>query len=286
MNRMSSRRKIILQFITLSLLLSSFLFLHLSIIDAATYYISPSGAGSKNGSSEANAFGSFDSAWNALNPGDTLILLDGTYTQVIQPNVRDGQPGNPITIKAKNDGKAIIDGRGSNIPVRFGGGGPIGNWYTLEGIVAINGTISNIRTERVHNVTLRRVSAYNASPDLNSLVISAVWSDNILIEDCVAGGSGRYMMNIYGDAEAGKNNIVRRCFTKWERWDGKKFCGVSWPNGNNIGLYNVSNSSIENSIAYGRSITGMFTQANDTSASAVGNKILGSISVLQGRDYN
>ncbi len=271
-------------------LLFFFLFLQVKQTSAATFYISPSGAGSKNGTSEANAFGSFDSAWNALNRGDTLILLDGTYTQVIHPNIRNGQPGNPITIKAKNDGKAIIDGRGTDIPVRFGENwgpsGPVGNWYNLEGIVAINGTISNIRTERANNINIRRVSAYNASPDLNALVISLVWSDNVLLEDCVAGGTGRYMINVYGDAAAGKNNTVRRCFAKWERWDGKKFCGVSWPNGNNIGLYNVSNSSIENSIAYGRALTGMFTQANDTAASAVGNKILGSMSVLQGRDYN
>lgn len=50
-------------------------------------------------------------------PGDTLYLLDGIYTSqnstktaIIRPNQRDGLAGSPITIKALNDGKAIIDG--------------------------------------------------------------------------------------------------------------------------------------------------------------------------------
>ena len=60
-------------------------------VKAANYYISPTGSGSRDGSSSANALGSFSSAWSKLQPGDTLILLDGTYSEnnsgIIQPNV-------------------------------------------------------------------------------------------------------------------------------------------------------------------------------------------------------
>ena len=69
---------------------------------AATYYISPNGNDNNNGTSTTTAWQTFDRAWDALQPGDTLLLMDGTYTKattgLVQPNVRNGQPGNPITI--------------------------------------------------------------------------------------------------------------------------------------------------------------------------------------------
>jgi hypothetical protein len=69
-------------------------------------------------------------------------------------------------------------------------------------------------------------------------------------------------------------------------WDGKNFCGVEWPNGNNIGVYNSSNTTVENSIAYGKALTGVLVQANHDAVVANNNKVLGTISVLQGRNYN
>jgi hypothetical protein len=72
----------------------------------------------------------------------------------------------------------------------------------------------------------------------------------------------------------------------WEAWDGRDFCGVAWPNGNNVGVYNSSNTTVENVVAYGRALTGIFVQANDSKAKAVNNQVLGSMAVLQGRDRN
>ncbi len=91
---------------------------------AATYYISPNGSDGNNGTSTGSAWKTFEQAWDVLQPGDTLLLLDGTYTEsttgLVQPNIRNGEPGKPITIKALNDGKAVIDGEGEYIPVRLG----------------------------------------------------------------------------------------------------------------------------------------------------------------------
>ena len=80
---------------------------------AETYYIAPNGDDNRSGTSEGDAWATFNHAWQSLFPGDTLILLDGVYYQTLQPNVRAGQPGKPITIKAQNDGRAIIDGERS-----------------------------------------------------------------------------------------------------------------------------------------------------------------------------
>jgi hypothetical protein len=257
---------------------------------AATYYISPSGSDGSSGTSMSGAWATFAHAWQTLQPGDTLLLLDGTYTAsttgVIQPNVRNGEPGKPITIKALNDGKAVVDGQGKQIPVRLGENwgpqGAIGNWFVVEGIVARNGTTSNFRIEHGNNNVLRRISAYDADTDDNSNAIGVIWSDNNLVEDCVAAGTGRYMINIF----MSDHTTVRRCFTMWQRWDGRAFCGVSWPNGNNVGVYNSSNTTVENVIAYGRALTGIFIQANSDTAIANNNQILGSMALLQGRNYD
>ncbi len=254
------------------------------------YYVSPQGDDGNDGVSAGAPWRTFAHAWEVLQPGDTLLLLDGTYTAattgVIQPNIRNGEQGRPITIKARNDGKALIDGEGQTIPVRlgenWGPSGPIGDWFVVEGIVARNGTLSSIRLEHAHHNVLRRVSAYDADPDDNSLAIGIAWSDDNLVEDFVAAGTGRYMVNVF----TSRGNTLRRGFTMWQRWDGRHFCGVSWPNGNNVGVYNSSDTTVENVIAYGRGVTGIFIQANDDTAVADNNQILGSMALLQGADYD
>ena len=86
----------------------------------ATFYISPSGNDNNAGTSESAPWATFNRAWQDLFPGDTLILLDGVYYQSLNPNRRNGLPGSPITIRAKNDGQAIIDGQNQRVPVKLG----------------------------------------------------------------------------------------------------------------------------------------------------------------------
>ena len=173
-------------------------------------------------------------------------------------------------------GKATIDGGGVRVPIWLGL-----NYYTVEGVVARNGAVAVARIEGDNNV-LRRVSAYNASTDENSAVIF-IWGDNNLLEDVVAAGTGRYMVEVY----EGAGNTLRRVFTRWGGWDGRDFCGVSWPAGYNVGVYNASNTTVENVIAYGRVPgAGIMVQANYDTAVADNNHVLGSMALLSGRDYD
>src|SRR5262245_13146432 len=82
------------------------------------YYASPTGTG--NGLSPSSPFkiGNF---WSVASPGKVLCLLDGTYTgssSMINPpqNLR-GLSGSPITIRALNDGKVLLDGQKGSVPV-------------------------------------------------------------------------------------------------------------------------------------------------------------------------
>jgi hypothetical protein len=85
---------------------------------ANVYYVAPKGNDDSAGTSAA-PWRTFTRAMIALKPGDTLNLMDGTYTYsgnnagnpfaVLSVTV-SGTSNNPIIIKALNEGKAIIDG--------------------------------------------------------------------------------------------------------------------------------------------------------------------------------
>ena len=247
---------------------------------AATYYISPGGNDAAAGTSTSAPWKTFNRAWQTLMPGDTLLVMDGTYTQQIQPNVRDGQAGQPITVKALNDGAVTIDGQGVRKPIVLAENSDIGNWFVIEGIVARNGT-EHVAIVKGNNNVLRRFSAYDANTNVNSQPL-LLWGSNNLVEDCLVGGTGRFMIDMFQSS----GNTVRRCFVKWSGWDGKNFCGVTWPNSYMIGVYNSSNSTIENSITYGKGVTGIIVQANASNVAANNNHVLGSMSLLMGKDYN
>jgi hypothetical protein len=249
-----------------------------------TYYISPTGDDNRSGLSVADAWATFTRAWQDLYPGDTLILLDGVYYQSLNPNKRNGEPNNPITIRAQNDGKAVIDGQFQRIPLKLGDTwpGPIGTYFVLEGLVIKNSSRNVIEMMGSHNI-LRRISAYNASTDGNSFVINVgITAHNNLIEDCVTAGTGRKMILIYG----GEFNTIRRCFADWHEWDGRNWHD-SWPWGENINIYNADHNIVENSIGYGsvpyRSISII---ANCNHCASVGNKVLGSIAVDAGMNHD
>lgn len=270
------------------------------------FFVSPTGDDTRSGTSEADAWATFGRAWKDLYPGDTLVLLDGVYKQSLRPGVRNGEPGKPITIRAKNDGKAVIDGdlngdgAGDIITAQFGetwtgesGQNPVGNYFTLEGVVIRNGgRDSNDPTKNDYHVGavlrvwghdnfFRRVSAYDANVDANTSVISIIGSNNT-VEDCIAAGTGRKMIMIF----EGGHNTIRRCFANWTRFDARDF-STAWPWGDNIQVYNSSHNTIENSISWGGIPSwGISIQANNPDAITTDNKVLGSVAIRSGIDSN
>src|SRR5687767_12214915 len=79
---------------------------------ADEYFAKPNGSTSANCLSEANAC-TIERVLElaAFSAGDTLILMDGTYTgttSMLRPGAvapgKSGTSGNPITVKALNDG--------------------------------------------------------------------------------------------------------------------------------------------------------------------------------------
>ena len=286
-------------------------------VEAMTYYISPTGDDQASGTTVQQAWATFDRAWKDLYPGDTLLAMDGTYYQVFAPNVRNGQP-NPaidtadyvsypldhtertkcyITVKAMHDGKAVIDGQNVRSTMRLGHWeqGGFGSYFILEGLIARN-SIDHVYYILSHNVIIRRCSGYNANTDENTHVFGIYAQGtpadpaNILLEDCVAGGSGRKMFMAYSTYV---NVIFRRLFAAWGEWRGAgpTYRPNNWPWGDGIEIYNsdqpagVTNSIVENSIVYGKLANYGFSLAPNP-ALTQGNKFLGDMAVKVGMRWD
>ena len=246
-----------------------------------TYYMAPGGNDGANGSAAA-PWATFERAWRSLSAGDTLVLLDGTYRQSMIPAV-NGTVSAPITVRAANDGKAIIDGEYRRTPVEFGHTRVgRGDNFVVEGIVARNSS-GDVWYIRSNNVTLRRVSGYNAAVDDNSSVFTFWTQGGGLLEDCIAAGTGRKAILLYQT----QNVTVRRCFARYDRWDGRNFCGVTWPNSETVEVYNGDGNILENIIVTGPSPVWLIAmQANDDSAALRNNQVLGSMTVGAGMASN
>ena len=82
---------------------------------AATYYVSPSGNDSSSGSVNA-PFRSIQKAADIVNPGDTVIVKNGVYTDtngdgmIVNLN-REGTSSNWITFKSENKWGAVLNGQ-------------------------------------------------------------------------------------------------------------------------------------------------------------------------------
>ena len=213
-----------------------------------TYYVSPDGNDNNNGSIDA-PFKTIQKAANIVNPGDNVIVKDGIYT--VASNVsnlitikRGGTANAPVTFKAENRWKAVLDGlnedhNGIHIlaPYVVIEGFEIKNIYWQGIIVAANNV--TIRNNHIHNVGNWHVETdypycteYGVpEPGCRSMATSGIFpgGDNIVIENNTihtigkTGWSGRYEPGRYDHAIYGTyvknlkiiNNVV------WDVWTGK-----------------------------------------------------------------
>ncbi|MCF6148006.1 MAG: hypothetical protein E3K37_05050 [Candidatus Kuenenia sp.] len=237
---------------------------------AKVYYMASNGS-DKNEGYVDSPWATFAYAIKKLQPGDTLILKDGTYYQPLVVNV-SGTEISPITIKAQNDGKTIIDGQSNKRPCHVLGSVsvPVQD-VIIEGIVCKNSNNDVISVFRSNRITIKRVSAYNAGTG-NCMGFSVSFSSSILLEDCTASGSGRNLFNILEC----QNVTLRRCWGSWESHSGGG-------GGNNcFVLYGSDDCIIENCVgmmdpASDEVVDGVQVWANTGNDTADRNKIYGSI---------
>ncbi len=82
--------------------------------NAATYYVSTSGSDNNNGS-QSSPFRTPSYAASIVNPGDSVIIENGTYSPFTIS--RSGSSGAPITFESQNKWGAVIDAGGGSYAV-------------------------------------------------------------------------------------------------------------------------------------------------------------------------
>jgi len=118
------------------LLLLFLVFACFSDVNASTYYVSPTGSDSNSGSENA-PFQTIQKAANIVNPGDTVIVKNGTYTDtdgndIIVNLTRGGTSSAWVSFKSQNQWGAILDGQnnGANFGFLLGYNA---NYISIEG---------------------------------------------------------------------------------------------------------------------------------------------------------
>ena len=135
---------------------------------AATYYVATTGSDSNPGTASAPFRHLSKGAAAATNPGDTVIVMDGTYDNEgqIDPNYVvtlnfSGAGGNPITFKAQNRGKAVLDSMNTATGTTCNGAYSYFNlrnaaFIVIQGFVIQRGCHEGIHSnDSAHDITIR-----------------------------------------------------------------------------------------------------------------------------------
>ncbi len=203
---------------------------------ARTYYASPRGQG--NGSSPERPF-VIARFWNRAQPGDTLVLLDGTYlgaeSMVTPPKGLRGSKGLPITVRAMNDGKTAIDGQNINCPIALN----YNDWFVIEGLNAHSSKSTVVSVSHSNYCVIRRVCGWDAS-DGNTYIFAAHYGQHNVFEDCAGWGIAR---KVFSCSQGGNYTTFRRCFGCWQG------CHAVGPKMTFTLFYNSHHITAENCIA-------------------------------------
>jgi hypothetical protein len=135
---------------------------------AATYYVATTGSDSNPGTASAPFRHLSKGAAAATNPGDTVIVMDGTYDNEgqVSPNYVvtlnfSGAAGNPVTFKAQNRGKAVLDSMNTATGTTCDGAYAYFNlrnaaFIVIQGFVIQRGCHEGIHSnDSAHDITIR-----------------------------------------------------------------------------------------------------------------------------------
>jgi len=211
---------------------------------AVDYYASPAGGGTGK---SADSPTTVAAGIALLKSGDTLVLLDGTYTGPASMLYLAGKQN--VVVRAANDGKVLIDGQGARQPVKLENCVRM----TVEGIDACNSNQTVVEIVYGHGNVIRRVCAWDAAEG-NHAIFGAHWSTASLFEDC--GGWGRARKSFSCSQDCNGTRYVR-C---WGRWEG---CASVGPKHTFEGNYNSYNTWFVNCVGTWDTSTGKMRESYD-----------------------
>ena len=158
-----------------------------------TYYISPTGSDSNNGTSQISTWATIQHAANVMQPGDTAIVLAGNYNQRVRVS-RSGQNGKPITFQALAGATVTMQGFQVNASYIHIVGFDITNHnqtdLTAWGIYLI-GSNNTVSGNNIHDLCAQGIYVSgNGNPNSTGTANNII-SHNSFIRDEMAGGADR-----------------------------------------------------------------------------------------------
>ncbi len=263
----------------------------------ATYFVSPTGDDSNRGTTPDRPWRTLAKVLNPSKPlraGDTVVLLDGTYTRQTtgllhvdcRPggNAPNGTRRRPIVVRAQNERRALLQSDGDAAGVMLEGC----SWWHVEGLRAASRDADApqsggypVRLSNVDHVTLRRLLGSHNNRRQNTHVFAVEDSTHVLVEESEAYFFHRHAFSIWRSRFV----TIRRCYANSMRY-GERGCCSTIDNraygDEAFSLYGTSDSIIENSIseneANGFQIHGIANPLDPSGSGGRHNRILGSMS--------
>jgi hypothetical protein len=257
-----------------------------------TYYTSPAGSDKNNGTAREAPLQTFAHAVPKLTSGDTLVLLDGTYTLEnsgymsanCSKNANSGTAGAPITVTADHERRAWIKGDGSATPFILRNC----SYWNVEGVRASSADYpdggDNVFSVLYSNhVELRRLLLHHNNRYENSDCLQITMSHHVVVEEVEA-----YFFHRHGISAYKSDHItIRRSYVNGrnatdleaeEAWGSHGCCTKGGDEG--FAFYFTSNSILENSISTHSEQLSIISGVETVLGNPGGqyNKVLGSIS--------
>ncbi len=270
--------------ILLGTLAFSFKFIDFSRITSVfaqgnTYYVSNSGNDANDGSKYA-PIATFQKANTLLEPGDTLVVMAGTYTEQLKVTV-NGTAEMPITITGQDTAQAVIDGQDRQV----GAVDVLGQYVVVENLEVTNSgnMCVNLVGENstVRGLTVHDCYGHGIYTDVANTVI-----DSNVVYDTNMENAARKMSSGWGSAikvrVGGRNNVISNN-TIYHNYGegiavtrglGAVVSGNTLYDNYSINLY-IDNSKdviVEKNFAYCNTNTGFERNGNPAIAYAVGEE--------------
>ena len=256
---------------------------------AAEYFVAVDG-NDANSCTEARSPGmskrSMHSAWGCMQPGDTMTVGDGTYSDASPPSDFGGTNTAKIIVRARRDGGALLSGgvnlRGAH-HIQFEG-------FDVTGGGSAVAAVSNGPGQVTHHVTFRRTGFTCTWPGSRindgACVSISDGAHHMLFEDFWVSGSGRYSVMAYGGPGGHPANVTAD-YNTFRR--GVIRQGPTRSSGGNpqsgISLYYASHNTIENVIVLDSvpksdsSNSAFYVTAHTPPPNASGNKFYGVVAL-------
>lgn len=259
---------------------------------ANTYFVSPADRASGSSRLSGEAFRAFDAAISRLQPGDTLVIRNGTYPVAdtaaafhadCGENAASGTADARITVRAENERRVWLKGEGTVAPFRLSGC----SYWDVEGLRASSEDVSDGAPDifvvvNSDHIRMHRLLAHDVNRFENSSGIQITRSHHILVEEGEVYDFHRHGISTYQSGHV----TIRRAFVHARGardveggWGSHGCCTRGGDEG--FSFYFTSNSILENSISSQSEALSVISGVETVLGNPGGqhNRVLGSISL-------